>query len=380
MGTFDGVELANLAITSARLTLRPWRGQDAAGVHRAMQDRSLHEFLPLPDPYEPADAAEFVTRIAPALAERGAGIECAVVESGSGRLAGSAALRLPEPRHVSAEIGYAIYPDARGHGYAAEATRALADWALAHGVQRVEIISAVANLASVKTALNAGFRFEAVHRRDVLTPAGPVDGAVFARLAGDSGEPVAPVVAPLPPAGLTDGTVALRPLLPGDLDGVTEQEDDPLTRSWEFTNAPRHRDGLRTMCESARLHWLVGPVLHCAIVDAASAAFAGTITVRLMGPPQVGGVGYVVHPRFRGRGYTARALRLLRSWAFEQAGLARLELGAKEDNVASQKAALAGGFVPDGVREARLRNPDGTFSDEVRFAAVNPSIRPSSDG
>ena len=50
----------------------------------------------------------------------------------------------------------------------------------------------------------------------------------------------------------------------------------------------------------------------------------------------------------------------------------RLELGAKSGNLASQRAAAAAGFEPDGVRRARLRNPDGTFSDEVRYALVNP--------
>ena len=51
-------------------------------------------------------------------------------------------------------------------------------------------------------------------------------------------------------------------------------------------------------------------------------------------------------------------------------GFHRLELGAKADNVASQRAALSGGFQPDGVRAERLRNPDGTFSDEVRFTSL----------
>lgn len=36
------------------------------------------------------------------------------------------------------------------------------------------------------------------------------------------------------------------------------------------------------------------------------------------------------------------------------------------------RAAVNAGFARDGVRARRLRNPDGTFSDEVRFALVNP--------
>jgi RimJ/RimL family protein N-acetyltransferase len=111
------------------------------------------------------------------------------------------------------------------------------------------------------------------------------------------------------------------------------------------------------------------------IVDVATGSIAGNMQLRKVGPPSIAGVGYGVHPAFRGRGYTARALRLLAAWAFADGGFARLELGAKQDNVASQRAAASGGFEPDGVRRARLRNPDGTFSDEVRFALVAPQYR-----
>ncbi|MDT4917307.1 MAG: hypothetical protein QOH89_2007, partial [Pseudonocardiales bacterium] len=62
-------------------------------------------------------------------------------------------------------------------------------------------------------------------------------------------------------------------------------------------------------------------------------------------------------------------------WAFETADFARLELGAKEGNAASLRAAARAGFEPDGVRERRLRNPDGTFADETRYVLVNPKYR-----
>jgi RimJ/RimL family protein N-acetyltransferase len=125
----------------------------------------------------------------------------------------------------------------------------------------------------------------------------------------------------------------------------------------------------------AGLRWLTGPVAEMAMIDLASGAVAGTIQLRRSGPPGVAGIGYGVLPAFRGRGYTARALRLLAAWAFEEAGIARLELGAKAANVASQKAAISGGFAPDGVRQARLSNPDGSYSDEVRFMLLDPRIR-----
>jgi ribosomal-protein-alanine N-acetyltransferase len=71
-------------------------------------------------------------------------------------------------------------------------------------------------------------------------------------------------------------------------------------------------------------------------------------------------------------GLATRALRLLVPWAFDVVDLGRLELGAKVGNDASIRAAENAGFEHDGVRARRLRNPDGTFSHEVRFALTNP--------
>jgi RimJ/RimL family protein N-acetyltransferase len=374
MGHYGGVELDELVLSSERLTLRPWRRADAPVVHEALQDRATHKFLKLPDPYQPSDAVEFVTEIAPAAPRAGTGLARALVETATGRIVGSADLRLPAPRRTAAEIGYLVYAPARGNGYAAEVSRTLAAWAFEHGVGRVEIRCAVANLASAKSALNAGFRFEGVLRGDIAAASGPADGAVFGRLPGDPDGPVARRFAALPPAGLSDGVLTLRAMQPGDAPAILEQESDPLTVGIGFSAAAPTAADIGRLAERAGLDWLVGGAAPFAIVDVASGRVAGSLRLRLAGPPNVGGIGYAVHPAFRGRGYTTRALRLLVPWAFGTAGFARLELGAKPANIASQQAALRAGFEPDGIRRGRLRNIDGTFADEVRFALVNPRL------
>jgi RimJ/RimL family protein N-acetyltransferase len=106
------------------------------------------------------------------------------------------------------------------------------------------------------------------------------------------------------------------------------------------------------------------------ILDAESGTAAGTIVLRHGGPPNVVLIGYGLLPEWRGRRITTRALELVSDWAFRQPQIARLELGCKIDNIASSRSAELAGFVREGIYRGRLRNPDGTFSDEARFARL----------
>jgi RimJ/RimL family protein N-acetyltransferase len=63
-------------------------------------------------------------------------------------------------------------------------------------------------------------------------------------------------------------------------------------------------------------------------------------------------LGYWVPARHRGRGLAGRALRTLCPWAFEVAGLARLELYVEPHNVASQRVAASAGFRWEGLLRA----------------------------
>ena len=375
MGTFGGVELDDVELTGQRVLLRRWRPEDAAAVREIMRDESMFRFLPLPRPYTADMAEEFVRVSGHEGRAEGRGVGSAVVERGSGRLVGAAAVRFGR----SASIGYWIDPAAQGRGYATEATCLLRDLALDLGLPRVELECDTRNLAAAKVALRAGLRFEGIARGPLPSggaedPHTHCDLARFGLPAGEPHAPIRPAFPAVPGGMLTDGEIGLRPVVPDDAHALWEVEDD-VAAGWGFSDGRPHPDQLRRVANDAGLMWLVGPHAKFAIVELAGGAVAGEITVRASGPPQVGGIGYGVHPAFRGRGYTTRALRLIAPWAFEQAAFARLELGAKSGNVASQRAAANAGFQPEGTLPARLRNPDGTFSDEITFALVNPRHR-----
>ncbi|MBV9593996.1 MAG: GNAT family N-acetyltransferase [Actinobacteria bacterium] len=377
MGIWCGIELDDLQLRGDDLLLRPWRSGDAAAVHAAAQDPTMHEFLPLPDPYTLQVARNYVEEIGEEGRGSGTGLGCAIADPTTGELLGACVLRLPHAERAVAEIGYWVAGPARGRGVATRATRLLAEWGLRNDLPRIQILCAVHNLASIKVALAAGFRYEGTHRAAVSPHRGWVAAASFARLPDDDGRPLPPAFAPLPPGGLSDDVLLLRPVQPGDAAALHDEVSDPVSVKWGIFAGTPTRHQTEQMALSAGLQWLVGPHARMVMVERASGQIAGSLMLRRTGPPDIAMVGYGVRPAFRGHRYTTRALRLVIEWAFNGGGIARLELGAKTGNVASQKAALAAGFVSEGIQRGRLRNPDGTFSDEAVFGLVDPGFSPS---
>jgi RimJ/RimL family protein N-acetyltransferase len=102
-----------------------------------------------------------------------------------GELVGTAGASL-RPGRLGPEIGYSIAPWARRRGYAAEAARALADWALGLGAPRVHLYTDVGNTASQAVARRAGFTQEGVVRSCLEYRDGSrADAMLFGRLRGE---------------------------------------------------------------------------------------------------------------------------------------------------------------------------------------------------
>ncbi len=120
----------------------------------------------------------------------GAGFSFAVAEVSTERAVGTAGLWLAELAHGRATAGYSIAPRDRGHGYAADALKALTHfgWTVP-GLQRIELYIEPWNAASIRTAERACYALEGRlrdhqqigdRRRDMLLyaairPNGPCD-------------------------------------------------------------------------------------------------------------------------------------------------------------------------------------------------------------
>ena len=179
-----GVDLTTEVVRTERLLLRPLREDDVDPVFRACQDPDNQRWLgTLPVPYTREVAVAFVTEIAPGGRAAGTDLTCAI--EADGELVGATGLHSLTTGRLGPEIGYWIAPWARRKGYAAEAARGLADWALAHGAPRAHLFTDVDNLPSRAVARRAGFAEEGVVRGCLEYRDGRrADALLFGRVGG----------------------------------------------------------------------------------------------------------------------------------------------------------------------------------------------------
>jgi RimJ/RimL family protein N-acetyltransferase len=178
------VDLTTEVVRTERLVLRPYRPDDVATVLRACQDAEIQRWISaIPLPYTEEAARAWVCEQAPRERTEGRGMPTLV--EADGQLVGSSGVNLV-PGRLGPEIGYWIAPWARGRGYAAEAARALADWALGLGAPRVHLYTDVGNTASPATARRAGFTQEGVVRSCLEYGDGSrADAVLFGLLPGE---------------------------------------------------------------------------------------------------------------------------------------------------------------------------------------------------
>lgn len=94
----------------------------------------------------------------------------------------------PNPESAAWNMGIALAPAARGHGYGSEAQRQLADYLFATtGVNRVEAATDVDNLAEQRSLEKAGFTLEGVQRGAQFRAGTYHDLVVYSRLRDDPG-------------------------------------------------------------------------------------------------------------------------------------------------------------------------------------------------
>jgi RimJ/RimL family protein N-acetyltransferase len=162
---------------------------------------------------------------------------------------------------------------------------------------------------------------------------------------------------PDPP--LSDGVVALRPWCPDDVPAIAAACAEPEIALWlDLIPQPYTEADARWYVAHCEQGWRDGSSSAFAVVDVATGQVVGSMGARHLEPEQgVAEVGYWVRADARGRGVATRALRLITSWLLDDLGLARVQLRADVDNVASQRVAERAGYVAEGVVRSARFNP-----------------------
>lgn len=166
------------------LLLRPWRLTDAAAIAAAFSDPGIQRWHARRADSED-EARGWVRRWQEGWrAETDA--QWAVVRADSDELLGRASLRSILLAVGQAECAYWTVPAVRGSGVAPRAVSALARWAFEEiGFHRLELNHSVANQASCRVALKAGFAAEGIKRSAHLHADGWHDMHLHARIKED---------------------------------------------------------------------------------------------------------------------------------------------------------------------------------------------------
>ena len=184
----------------------------------------------------------------------------------------------------------------------------------------------------------------------------------------------------LGPLATTVGPVRLRPLKysDGKLWRTLRMRDEALIRPWEPTSpldwATRHTRQqwmlTRSTLRNASSH---GGAMPFAI-DVAD-QFAGQVTIGgvVRGPLQSAWIGYWVDSSLAGKGVATSAVALALTYAFNEAGLHRIEATIAPENVASRAVVGHLGFRHEGLLKQYL-DIDGGWHDHDLYALTSDEM------
>jgi RimJ/RimL family protein N-acetyltransferase len=179
-----GWPYAPVELRSERLLLRAFRDEDAPSLLAYAKD-------PLVVAWDQEHTPDLDAAIARARnrADWSSGqlAAWAIAEPDDREVLGGIVLSDVDAVALSAEVGYGLMPDARGHGYTTEALQRVTEWAFGEtGLNRIELRHAVGNAASCAVARAAGYAIEGTMRQSYRFGDGELhDEHLHARLRTD---------------------------------------------------------------------------------------------------------------------------------------------------------------------------------------------------
>jgi 8-oxo-dGTP diphosphatase len=230
---------SGLALKTERLSLRPLRADDAAALHRLVNDWEVAKTLArVPFPY-PRDLADEWIASTRAQIAAGTAWHLAVTrdEAGAEALLGCVGLTLDAKNPREAELGYWIGRRHWGQGLGPEAARRLAHWALANlEIDRLVASALVDNERSAAVLRRIGFKESGAGSQEFISRGGAMPVRLFTATRMDIAVEAAAPVEAAPTTGKPTLLVAAVALI--DSEGrvllARRPEGKPLAGLWEF--------------------------------------------------------------------------------------------------------------------------------------------------
>jgi 8-oxo-dGTP diphosphatase len=226
-------------LTTERLRLRPLRADDAAALHRLVNDWEVAKTLArVPFPY-PRDLADEWIASTRAQISAGAAWHLAVtrMEDGAEALLGCVGLTLDPKNPREAELGYWIGRRHWGQGLGPEAAGRLAHWALANlDIDRLVASALVDNERSAAVLRRIGFKESGAGSQEFISRGGLMPVRLFTATRMDIAVEAAAPVEAAPASGKPMLLVAAVALIDSENRVLLARrpEGKPLAGLWEF--------------------------------------------------------------------------------------------------------------------------------------------------
>ncbi|WP_114241060.1 GNAT family N-acetyltransferase [Dyella sp. C9] len=361
-----------LELVTPALRLRPWQADDVDALCEAVGESldTAGRWLPrLQAGYRREDAANRIALCREGWAQ-GAMYAFGVFDA-AGRLVGDICLNRLDGDRRSANLGYWVRQSEQRKGIALAATRAVAEFAFATlGLVRIEIVVAVDNQPSRRTAERAGAYFDGISPDRIVDRDQAKPAAVYSLLPPDPGGPI-------PAPDLHDGTWRLRAYRPDEaeaLHAALHESMDTIGR-WQGWCSPSYAlDDARQWIARTRLAWRgVGDECALAIVDNADQLVGSIGLNHWQSDYRMANLGYWVRQSRQGQGAAAAAVRLLARHALQVPELQRLEIVAAADNLPSRRVAEKAGARLESIARNRL-SLRGEAQDAAIYALVTGDL------
>lgn len=170
----------------------------------------------------------------------------------------------------------------------------------------------------------------------------------------DAGDRWPPAPLEWPAHALSDGVVALDPMIDEDIPRIVAGAADAEIQRWLPLPSPYTEASARQFLADQAAAAAAGQGLNFAVRRAGAPLLCGSMGISFSARRSEGEIGYWISPDARGEGLASRGIRVLARWAIDRFALQRVEMLVQPGNVASQRACWRAGATEEGVRRRGL--------------------------